>query len=150
MDAWLARAGAVMNSLIIDEGFAKRVEASSLPLFDAHNIYNDYLLCTQADSVKKEFTVILKRNRVLDSIFEFTGQDSIAVQFSTKQLAASDGVITRLGALRVQGASMISGRYIPGQRGKGTAYIIPMGGHNDEMMQIITKASMPEIKINTR
>jgi len=150
MDAWLARASAVMNSLTIDDEFAKRVKTCSLSMFDAHNIFNDYLLITQADSVKKEFTIIIKRDRIRDNAFEFTGQDSLAVQFSTKQLVASDGVITRFAAVRVHGASMIGGRLIPGYRGEGTAYLMPMGEHNNDMIQTITKASMPEIKLNTR
>ncbi len=149
-DAWLARAGAVMGSLKIDEEIAERFSSCELPTYDAHNFYNDYLLYIEADSVKKEFTIILKRERIRENAFEFIGIDSISVLFSTKHLDSSDGPVTRLAATRVQGPSMIGGRLLTGRKGEGTAYILPMGTHNTEMLNEIRDASMPEIKINTR
>ncbi|MFC1608156.1 hypothetical protein ACFL47_09310 [Candidatus Latescibacterota bacterium] len=150
MDAWLARAGAVMNTLVIDEDTAQRIKASDLPMYDAHNYFNDYLLCTEADTTKKDFSIILKRNRTSGSMFDYAGQDSINVLFSVRHLDASDGLITRLDVSRIQNASRSGGRVIPGKSGVGIASIVPMGLHNEEMLKRIQEDSLPEMKINTR
>ena len=120
-DAWLTRAGAVMSSLAIDEEIATRITRCSLPTHDTHTFYNDYLIHTDADSVKKEFTVVLKRDKVYDSTFEFAGIDSITINFTTAQIDKPDGMITSLAATRFQGPSMSGGRSNPGHNGKGTA-----------------------------
>ena len=109
-DAWLARAGAVMSSLNIDDALAEMIKAHSLPVYDAYNFYNDFMLCTEADSVKKEFTLILKRQKTFGGMSDFAGADSISVLFTTKQIEKSEGLVTRLAASRVQGASMSGSR----------------------------------------
>ncbi len=126
-DAWLARAGAVMNSLAFNDDTVERISSSNLPVYDAHNFYNDYLLSTEADSVKKEFSLILKRKSVRESAFEFSGMDSISVLFTTEQIGSSEGSVTHLAAFRVQGSSMSGQRMIRRRKGEGTAFIIPMG-----------------------
>ncbi|MBN1293201.1 MAG: hypothetical protein JXB48_15290 [Candidatus Latescibacteria bacterium] len=149
-DTWLVRAGAVMESFNIDDELAERISKCDLPVYNTHNYYNDYLIHTAADSVKKEFTIILKRERLHDSPFEFSGTDSITVQFTTAQIEKSEGLITKLAATRVMGAAMSGGRMVRARRGEGFAYLIPMGKHDDAMLRKIREDSLPEIKINTK
>jgi len=149
-DAWLTRAAAVMGSLTIDEEIAKRITQCSLPTHNTHTFYNDYLIHTDADSVKKEFTVVLKRDKVYDSTFEFAGIDSITVNFTTAQIDKPDGLITRLAATRFQGPSMSGSRSNPGHTGTGTAYLVPLGTHDTEMLDKIRNDSQPEITVNTK
>ena len=94
--------------------------------------------------------VTLKRERIHDSPFAFAGVDSITVLFSTKQITAGEGLMTPLSAVRVMGPSMSGGRMIPGRKGEGTAYLIPIGVHSPEMLKQIQEATLPEVKVNTR
>ena len=149
-DAWLARASAVMESFDVDEDMAERIFKCDLPVYDAHYYFEDYLIHTTADSVKKEFTIILKRERLHESPFEFSGSDSIAVTFTTAQIAKSEGMITRLAAARYRGATMSGGRMVPARKGEGIAYLVPMGERDDSMLKYIREQSMPEIKVNTQ
>ncbi|MCE5248763.1 hypothetical protein LLG96_00945 [bacterium] len=150
MEAWLTRAEAVMNSLVFDEKLAQKISNSSFPFYDTHNFYDDYLIHTDADSVRKEFAIVLKREKIRDSAFSFAGMDSISVLFTTNQISNGDGLLTKLAATRVQGSSMSGGRIVPGRRGEGTAYLIPVGPHSTDMLKEIQKASVPEIKVKTR
>jgi len=150
MDAWLTRAEAVMSSLTFDDKLAERITRCSLPTYDTHNFYSDYLIYTDADSLKKEYMVTLKRERIHDSPFAFAGVDSITVLFSTKQITTGEGLMTPLSAVRVMGSSMSGGRVIPGRKGEGTAYLIPIGVHSPEMLKQIQEATLPEVKVNTR
>ena len=65
MDAWLARAYAVMSSLKFDDSIADRVQNSGLTTHDSHYYYSDYLLHTDADTTKKEFWI---RDKIIPKI----------------------------------------------------------------------------------
>jgi len=148
-DAWLTRASAVMNNLVIDDEIADRITKSPLPTHDLHNFYNDYLLYTSADSLKKEFTISLKRDRAQDDQFSVTGMDSIAVMFDAARITDRESLVTRLAATRQLGTSMRAGRLIPGRKSEGTGYLIPIGVHSMDLFNKIKNESMPNIKVNT-
>lgn len=147
MDVWLMRAGGVMNSLAFNDSFAERVSASGLPTYDTHNYYNDYTLIATADSVKKEFRVIFKRDRIEESSFKFAGVDSIEVLFTESEIRSPSETITRLSATRYQGDSLLGGRFIPVRKGEGTAYLMRMGVHDNSLLTKIQESMMPEIRI---
>ena len=147
MDVWLMRAGGVMKSLTLNDFFAERVSASGLPTYDTHNYYNDYTLIATADSVKKEFRVIFKRDRFEESAFQFTGIDSIDVLFTESDIRPPSETITSLSATRYQGDSLLGGRFIPARKGQGTAYLMRMGIHDNNILTKIQESMMPEIRI---
>ena len=149
MDAWLARAEGVMNNLRIDDTFAKMVSRSNLPTYDTHNYYNDYLLITKADSIKKEYRIILKRDREQQGAFEFVGADSIEVLFTESEILAPPDNKTPLFATRYQGASMVRGNYTPNQIREGEAYLMPLGVHDEQILNELKKLLIPEITVST-
>ncbi|MHB9029391.1 MAG: hypothetical protein ACYC9O_11545 [Candidatus Latescibacterota bacterium] len=149
-DAWIARAGAAMNPLVCDDAFADSARTSGLPIFDAHYFFNDYLIQTDADSVKKEFIIILKRDKLTESGFEFIGADSMAVTFSLPQLSRPEGKVTVLRAERHQGASLMNGQVTPGKSGTGKAYLMELGEHSDAILRKLQEASLPKISVNSR
>jgi len=150
MDVWLMRASGVMKSLTFNDFFAERVSASGLPTYDTHNYYNDYTLIATADSVKKEFRIIFKRDRFEESTFQFTGIDSIDVLFTESDIHPPSETITRLSATRYQSDSLLEGRFIPARKGQGTAYLMRMGIHDNNILTKIQKSKMPEISITNQ
>ncbi len=148
-DAWLIRANAVMNSLTFDNSFAERVRNNELSTYDAYTYYDDYLIHTDADTTKKEFWIGFSKNKVEESTFQFTGMDSIAVKFTSSQVINPDSYITLLSATRKIGASMQGNQFYPNQELEGTAYLIPMGTHDNIIIDQYQKANMPEIEVKT-
>jgi hypothetical protein len=142
--AWLDRGHAVMSSLAVDSLFAEKVNKCSFEIYDSHTFFNDYLIHTDADSVKKEFWISFSRQKIHDSAFQFTGKDSIAVLFSSSHIANPDGDITTLPITRTTGASMIGDQFFPGTNYEGKAYLIPMGIHSKEKIRSVF---MPEINV---
>jgi hypothetical protein len=149
-DAWIARASAAMNPLVCNDAFADSARTSGLPVFDAHYFFKDYLVVTDADSVKKEFMIILKRDKLTESGFEFIGADSIRVTFTLPQLSRPEGKVTTLRAERYLGASMLNGRVSPGNSGTGKAYLMALGEHSDAVLRKLQEASLPKISVNSR
>ena len=149
MDAWLTRASAVMNSLSIDETFADMIRKSELPTYDTHNYYNEYLLFAQVDSVKKEFKLIIKSDRLVQNSFQFSGADSIEVVFTQNEINSPAEKITRLYATRWKGSSMNQMRFTHEQKNDGTAYLMPLGVHDDKKLKDFQKLLMPEINVTT-
>jgi hypothetical protein len=136
-DAWLARGSAAMDSLDIDRTFAERVRISSLPAWDAHYFFSDYIVSTDADSIRKEFTVSLKRNRVFEDSFHYAGDDSLTITFSSSQLSRPDSTITVLEAFRQQGAKVYGTSRVPAKSGRGRAYLMPVGNHDEAILRRI-------------
>jgi hypothetical protein len=146
-DAWLARGTAALDKLVIDRRFAETMKDSGLPTWDAHYYSKDYIVSTDADSVKKEFTVSLKRGYEFGDAFHYTGEDSIAVVFTSAQFAKPDSVLTVLGAFRREGATIFGNTRIPGKSGKGAAYLMPIGKHDPAIIDRILKQSLPNISL---
>ncbi len=142
MDAWLARAYAVMSSLKFDDSIADRVQNSGLTSDDSHYYYSDYLLHTDADTTKKVFWISFTRKKIQGGNFQFAGMDSITVTFNSSQVARPDGKITRLSVTRFLGSSIQGGRFIPSQTLEGTAYLMPIGIHES-----ISRRRSSDIKI---
>ncbi len=152
-DAWLKRAAAAMDPLVCDNAFADSARAAGLPIFDAHYIFDDYLIHTAADSVKKEFAISLVRRKAVENAFRFTGADSIVVTFTADQLAqpaGQAGTLTTLRAERIQEPSMANGRLLRGGSARGNAYIMPIGEHSDALLRKLDEAAMPNISVDTR
>jgi len=149
-DAWLSRAGAAMNPLVCDDAFADSARTSGLSTHDAHYFFNDYLVHTDADSVKKEFMIILKREKLAQSAFEFIGADSIQVTFSLPQLSKPEGKVTVLRAERHQGASLLNGTVTPGKSGTGKGCLMALGEHSDEILRKLQEAALPKISVESR
>jgi hypothetical protein len=139
-DAWLARGSAAMDSLVIDRTFAERVKNSGLPTWDAHYFFNDYIVSTDADSVKKEFSVSLKRGNVFEDSFHYAGEDSVTITFSSSQFSRPDSTFIVLGAFRRQGAMMYRTRHVPANSGSGKAYLMPIGAHDASILRRIVSA----------
>ena len=148
-DGWLTRANAIMNSLNFNNSFAERVQISELSTYDLHNFFDEYLLHTDADTTKKEFWISFTRKKVEESVFQFTGMDSIAVKFNSSHIIKPDSDITWFTATRTIGASMKDGQFYPGQTFEGTAYLMPLGTHDSTKVDQYQKAMMPEIEIKT-
>ncbi|MBA7578655.1 hypothetical protein ES708_20520 [subsurface metagenome] len=148
MDSWLYRASGLMGSLEVDNSFADRVVDCGLPTYDAHNFYNDYILYADADSAKSEFYISIKRDRMDQNAFQFTGIDSIEVVFSKKEIQEPSEKITTLGATRIRGASMYGGNYTPERKETGTAYLMPLGVHDESILRKIREDRMPKIEVN--
>lgn len=146
-NAWLTRADAIMSSLIIDRAFAERVRNCDLSTASTHNFYNDYLLHSDADTTKKEFSISLLRNPVQGSGLTYTGIDSIAVTFSSQQVVQPHPVITVLEASRTLGDAMRDGSFYAGERLKATAYLMPIGEHSDAMVRKYRRDSGIEIEV---
>ena len=150
MDDWLTRAGTAMDSLKFNDAFAEKVLHCGLPVYDTHNYYNDYILAAKADTVRKEFRVILKRERVEESSFQFAGVDSIEVLFTQKEIMSRADTITPLAASRYRGESMFGGRFIPAGRGSGMAFLLPMGTHDENIIRELRESMLPEIIVNAQ
>jgi len=150
MDAWLSRAAAAMDSLRIDDEFARRILKSRLPTYDAHMYYNDYLLAARADTVKSEYHIIIKRQRVEESPFQYAGHDSLVVVLTQREILSRAETITPLRASRHQGESMIGGRYIPPREGRGVAFLMPMGHHDESILEELQKSMLPKFTVQTR
>lgn len=148
-DAWLKRATAWLDSLTIDAEFASSAQTSGLPLYDAHNIYNDYMIAAYGDSVKKQFDLIIKRQAFTPNSFQFAGVDSIDVVFDVDQITQPGEPITLLNAHRYLGGSMSNGQYVPPKSSDGHAYIMPLGRHDPAILQRLIDARRPIINVNT-
>lgn len=148
-DTWLVRANTIMSSLTLDNSFAERVRNSGLSTYDAHTFFDEYLLHTDADTTKKEFWISFMRNKVEESAFQFTGMDSIAVKFNSSQITKPDSDITKFPVTRVIGASMKGNQFYPSQTLEGTAYLMPLGTHDNTKIDEYQKAMMPKIEITT-
>ncbi len=134
-NAWLTRADAIMSALTIDRAFAERIRNCGLSTTNTHNFYNDFLLHSDADTTKKEFSISLLRNPVQEGELTYTGIDSIAVTFSSQQVVQPHPIITVLEASRTLGEAMRDGNFYAGERLKATAYMMPMGEHSDAMVR---------------
>ena len=148
-DAWLKRAAACLDSLVIDADFATRAQGSGLPLYDAHNIYNDYMVAAYGDSVNKRFELVFKRQSLNQSSLQFTGIDSTGVVFELEQIVEPGIPVTVMNAHRYRGGSMNNGQYIPPQSGTGKAYLMPLGKHDPMKLQALLDAQQPVIQVNT-
>lgn len=149
-DAWLTRASSALDTLRINAEFAERVRKSSLVTYGAHNYFNDYLLSATADTVKMEFSVIFKREQVVEDTFQYAGVDSIAITFSQREIMSRAETVTPLMAMRYVGDTMVAGQYIPARRGEGMAFLMPMGVHDEEILRRIRESMLPEITVGTQ
>ena len=129
-DSWLVRADAVLGGLAFDTAFAGRVKQSELPDGEAHYFFDDYLVQTTADSVKREIYLTFYRQRNQQGDFEYTGKDSITVVFDEPHIGQFDGQVTELAADRHIGASLVGGRRYARQDLTGTAYLMQIGEHD--------------------
>ncbi len=149
LDAWLLRAGGVMQSLKMDDTFAARVKKCNLPVHDTHYYYHDYLLSAQADTLARQYKMTLKTDRIDLSTFEFSGEDSLRAVFNEDEVRFAPEVMYALSAERIQGGSMSGGRYRPSSRTAGTAYLMPMGLHDQGILDDLLRRIMPDIKVNS-
>ena len=147
-DSWLSRAGAVMDSLMFDDAFADMVSTSGLPTYDTHNFFNDYILITKADSIKKEFKLVFKREKVEENAFQFAGVDSIEVLFTMKEIISRADTITPLLTTRYHGDTMLGGQFIPAKKYEGMAFLMPMGIHDENILKKFRESKLPEITIS--
>ena len=148
MDAWLSRASAAMDSLLFNDDFAEKILTSKLPTHETHNFFNDYLLITKADSVKKEFRIAFKREQFGEGAFQFAGVDSLDILFSIKEIVSQAETITPLTATQYQGDSLVGGRLIPAQESKGMAFIMPMGVHDENKLKALRESKLPTISVS--
>ena len=146
-DAWLARANAVMSSLIFNSSIVERVNTSGLPTYDAHNFYDDYLFHSEIDTTKKVFCVSFVRKKDQIDTFQFTGMDSIAVILGASQFTNPDSDIIMLFASRNIGASMNDNQFFKGQAFIGNAYLMPLGAHDKNKIDEYQKIKMPEMEV---
>lgn len=148
-NAWLKRAAERLENLVFDRDFAIRVQSSGLPMYDAHNIYNDYMIAAEGDSINKCFNLFIKLQPLTISAFEYTGLDSLGVVFELEHIIEPGIPVTRLNAHRYKGGSMTNGRYTSAQSGRGYAYLMPLGRHNPAILQALIDANMPVIEVNS-
>ena len=146
-DAWLARANAVMSSLVFDATVAQRVKMSGLPTYDVHNFYDDYLFHSEVDTTKKEFCMSFVRNKDQIDTFQFSGMDSIAVILDTSLLVSSGSGVMTLFASRNIGASMTDDQFFPSQAFIGRAFLMPLGVHDKGKIEEYQKTTMPEMEV---
>jgi hypothetical protein len=123
------------------------VKKCTLPVHDTHYYYHDYLLSAQADTLAKQYSMTLKTDRVDLSAFEFSGEDSLRAVFNEDEVRFAPDVMYKLTAERIQGGSMSGGRYSPVSRTTGTAYLMPMGLHDQSIMDDLIRRIMPDIKV---
>jgi len=145
MDNWLTRAAAAIDSFRQDKELPQKVLGCDLPTFDAHNYYHDYMISATADTAKREYKIILKRERVVQSGFQYAGVDSIEIQFGQREIMSRAETVTPLTAVRYEGETMVAGQLIPARRGEGLALLMPMGVHDEEIVRRYQKSLMPEI-----
>lgn len=148
MDAWFGRASAALDTLKFGDTFAAMVKKCDLPTYGAHNYFGDYLLSATADTVKKEFTIIFKRESVVENTFQYAGVDSIAVLLTQREIISRADTVTPLAASHYVGDTMVAGRYIPAKSGKGMAFLMPVGVHDEDFIRRYREAQLPKIQIN--
>lgn len=124
---WLDRADKTLKSISYDSAFAKKVEDSSLPVYDAHNFFGNYLIHTDIDTLKKEFLLSLSKGKATGQDMSVAGSDSISFVFPERYLVKPDSIITPIKVTRITGSSVIQGQIIPASQVEGTAYFMPMG-----------------------
>ena len=148
-DSWLARAGAVMSSLEVDNEFIDRVSKVEFPLYDMHYFYDDYLTKANYDSTTVEYSLSFKRNRVENGAFSFIGADSLSVVFDQSLITQFKEPVAVVPAKRTRGASMNNGMYIEAKTGEGEAYLMPFGVHDDTALRELQEQAIPEITVDT-
>jgi hypothetical protein len=154
-DTWLTRAGAVMKDLTFDNSFAAQVKRSSLKTMDAYYVFDDYLVSTSADSVRKEIYISFTRQRIRDNKnFDYAGRDSLTVVFKDDQIIQPDGSVTTVVARRNTDSSMVGGKLYPQKSYTGNAYLMMIGEHHPEIAQsyrdlLMEKISKPRVTIST-
>ena len=146
--SWLSRGDAVMKNITFDRAFADRVKDCGLPTYNAHHFFDDYILHAFADTTAKEFMISLKKSRVEESAFNFTGMDSLTVIFAGLKAVEPDPHFTVLSASRTLGTSMQGEQFFPGKTIEGEAFIMPMGEHTQTFIEAYEKRFMPEIIVN--
>ena len=147
MDGWLTRAAAAIDSFRLDEELPRKVLECDLPTYDAHNYYHDYMISATADTARREYKIILKRERVVQSGFQFAGVDSIEIKFSQREIISRAESVTPLAAVRYEGETMVGGQLIPARRGEGVALLMPMGIHDEEIVRRYQKSLLPQISL---
>lgn len=148
-EAWIARADAVMKTLSFDDARADSVRTSGLETYTAHYFFDDYLVYTGIDSVRKEFIITLKRPRIVEGP-KSIGEDSIRVVFSLPKIKKPDGRVTVLELTRYQGETVAGNRRIPAKTGAGRAFLMPLGEHSSAMQRKLAQATMPKISVGTQ
>lgn len=136
-DEWLARGSTVMNSLEVGPAFSDSVRSARFPVWDAHYFQNDYLVTTRADSVKNLFFISLRREKVMQDEYHYSGADSLMLTFSSESLKDPGGPIVQVQAFRRQDASMYGSQAIPAKTGTGTACLMPLGTHDNTILRRI-------------
>ncbi len=140
-DEWLARGSVAMDSLKINSDFADSVRTVRLPVWDAHYFQNDYLITTAADSVKKLFIISLKRDKIVQDGYHFSGADSLALTFSQESAKNPGGPVIEVPVFRHQDTTMYGRQTIPAKTQTGTAYLMPLGVHNNTALRRIAGKS---------
>ena len=136
-DEWLARGSAVMNSLVIGPAFADSVRNAGFPVWDAHYFQNDYLVTTAADSLKNMFFVSLRRDRIVQDAYHFSGADSLELTFTPELLKKPDGPVIELRAFHRRDTSIYGSQTVPARTETGAAYLIPLGTHDNASLRRI-------------
>ena len=145
---WLTKVREALDSMKFDDAFADRVKDSGLPIFDTHYLFDDYLVQTEGDSLKKEYHVSFTRGKIIQNNLRYSGIDSIAVTFDKSLIEKPGGKIMTLSAYRYQGASMNNGRFLPALSGRGKAYFMALGKHDPSLLENLRRAWMPKITVN--
>ena len=145
---WLTKVRAALDSMKFDDSFADRVKDCRLPIYDTHYLFDDYMVQTAGDSLKKEYYVTFKREKMIQNKFQYSGVDSIAVTFTQSQISKPEGKIITLNAYRYQGSSINNGRYLPELSGVGKAYLMALGKHDLALLDNLRRAWMPKITVN--
>ncbi len=148
MDGWLERASAHLDTLRFDTDTVNRIIRSDLPTFDSHYYYDNYLLGAKADTVKTEFRIIFKREQVQDG-YDVAGVDSLEVILSEKEVMSRAEFVTPMLAKRIRGDSVVNGRLAHGKEEVGLAFLMPIGHHDEAIVDRIKRRMLPEIKVNT-
>jgi hypothetical protein len=149
MITWLTKLTDALNTMKFDDSFADKIKDSGIPIYDTHYLFDDYLVQTEGDSLKKEYHVSFTRGKIFQNDLQYSGIDSIAVTFNLSQIEKPTGKIMILDAYRNQGASMNNGRYLPSLAGRGKAYFMPLGKHDPALLEKLRRAWMPKITVNT-
>ncbi|MFA6470514.1 MAG: hypothetical protein WCU00_00625 [Candidatus Latescibacterota bacterium] len=145
---WLAKVRDALDSMKFDNTFADRVKDSGLPVYDTHYLFDNYLVQTAGDSLKKEYYVSFTRREMFQSNLQYSGVDSIAVTFDKDLIKEPTGKVMTLNAYRHQGASMNNGQFLPALSGKGKAYLMELGKHDPSLLEKLKRAWMPKITVN--
>lgn len=147
-ESWLARADGVMRSADFDGSISGRVRDCGLTTYDAHNFYDDYLFHTAIDTTLKEFRISLVRKKDETGAFEFAGQDSITIIFSSNDYYDPDAEVRELNATRILGASMANNNFLPGKNYSGRAFMMPLGVHDKNKVTEYLKSQEPEFTVD--